>query len=437
VTRHVRSQRRSPLVAVVATLVLVLACAGAVAFGVGGPSDELTEPPVAQGSSSASASPSSSPTPTPSPTPDPTAEFTLVAAGDVLPHTPVLTSAKTKNGYDFSPLLEPLDPWIEPADLAICHLEVPIAPDGKRPTGYPIFGSPAELVEGLKQQGWDGCSTASNHSVDRGFAGVSATLDALDAAGLGHSGTARSAGEAKQPQVYRLERAGQTIDVAHIAATYGTNGMPVDADKPWSVNVIDVPALVAEAKKAREDGAELVVASVHCCVEYQTQPTETQKAMDQELADSGEIDLVIGHHAHVPQPVAKLKGGPRGEGMWVAYGLGNFLSNQDGECCVDNTDSGILLTAHIESGGAFEAEGTKAGPAHVVGVEWTPITVDRRSGHEVHALADIEDGTDTLSAAQVAARTERVSAAAGKQAPERTEPVVSTGPPPTVVPREE
>jgi len=432
-TRHVRAHRRSKLVAVVATVVLVLACVGAVAFGLGSTGDGTPgDVPAAEGPS---ATPVQTPTPTPTPTADPDAELTIVAAGDVLPHLPVIASAKTGDGYDFGPMLEPLDPWIQAADLAICHLEVPIAPPGKKPTGYPIFGSPAQIVDGLKQQGWDGCSTASNHSVDRGFAGVEATLDTLDAAGLGHVGTARSATEQEQPQLYRLERAGQTITVAQIAAAYGTNGMPIDADKPWSVNLIDVPKLVDQAKQARKDGADLVIASIHCCVEYQTAPTPEQKQIDQELADSGEIDLVIGHHAHVPQPVARLEGGPRGEGMWVAYGLGNFLSNQDGDCCVDNTDSGILLTAHVESTGAFEAEGRAAGPARVTGVEWTPITVDRLGGHKVHALPDIASGTATLSKAKVAARTERVAEAAGTEAPERTEPVVSTGPPPTVVPR--
>ncbi|HEX5332434.1 MAG TPA: CapA family protein [Cellulomonas sp.] len=380
--------------------------------------------------------PASTPTPTPTPTPDPDAQFTIVAAGDVLPHLPVLSSARVAGGgYDFSPVLSGLDPWVQGADLALCHLEVPVAPPGTAPSGYPMFGTPAEIAAALRAQGWDGCSTASNHSVDRGFSGVTATLDALDAAGLGHVGTARSAIEQSQPQLYTLERAGQRITVAHLAAAYGTNGMPIDADKPWSVNVIDVPALVAQATSARAAGADLVVASVHCCVEYVTEPTPEQVTIDQELADSGVIDLVIGHHAHVPQPVAKLTGGPRGEGMWVAYGLGNYLSNQDGACCSVNTDSGLLLTAHIESAGAFAADGRAAGPARVTGVEWTPITVDRRSGHQVHALADITGGTGTLSPAAVAARTARVVAAAGSAAPERTTPPTPTGVAPVVVPR--
>ena len=212
--------------------------------------------------------------------------------------------------------------------------------------------------------------------------------------------------------------------------------MPVDADKPWSVDLIDVPRIVAQATAARAAGADLVIATIHAGAEYQLLPTAQQKQVDQQLADSGVIDLVIGHHVHVPQPLAKLDGGPHGEGMWVAYGLGNYISNQDASTVGnDRTDSGILLTVHVTSQGAFAAEGRAAGPAHVTGVEWTPITVDRLGGHKVYALPDIAKGTATLSASEVAARTARVAAAAGTAAPERTSPPTPTGPPPVVVPR--
>jgi Bacterial capsule synthesis protein PGA_cap len=365
-------------------------------------------------------------TPTPTPTPD--AEFTIVAAGDVLPHLPVLKSARGSDGsYSFAPLLAPLDPWIQGADLALCHLEVPVTPPGAAISGFPTFAAPPAIVDALAAQGWDGCSTASNHSVDAGFAGVDTTLAALDRAGLGHVGTARSATEAAQPQLYRLERAGQKITVAHLATTYATNGMPVDKDKPWSVNLLDAPTLVAQAVAARAAGADLVVASVHCCTEYQTEPTPEQVKYDQALADSGAIDVVLGHHAHVPQPVAKLAGGPRGEGMWVFYGLGNYLSNQDSACCSPKTDSGLLGTVHIRK--------PPGGPASVTGVEWTGVTVDRLGKHHVHALPEIAAGTGTLSAADVAARAARVAAAAGTQAPQRLTPLTSTAPPPTVVAR--
>jgi len=121
--------------------------------------------------------------------------------------------------------------------------------------------------------------------------------------------------------------------------------------------------------------------------------------------------------------------------MWVAYGLGNYLSNQDESCCSADTAAGLLLTAHVVKTGAFPAQGIAAGPARITGVEWTPITVDRLGGHQVHALVEVAGGTATLSAAKVADRLARVRAAAGTAAPERTTPVVSTGPAPTVVPR--
>jgi len=422
------------LSAIVATVVVVGAAGVAGYAALRAPGDDT---PVLASTQTPTTSATPSPTPTPTPTADPDAEFTIVATGDVLLHMPVVADAKTADGgYDFSPELAALDPWIQGADLALCHFEVPVAPAGTKPSGYPIFGAPVQIVAALKAQGWDGCDTASNHSVDRGFAGVKATLDALDAAGMGHVGTARTAAEDAAPQLYRLERAGQTVTVANIAATFGTNGMPVDSDKPWSVDLLDATRMIEQAKAARAAGADLVVASVHDGAEYHTAPTDHQQQFDQQLADSGIIDLVIGNHVHVPQPIAKLAGGPRGEGMWVAYGLGNYISNQDASTVgYASSDSGILLTVHVESRGAFPAEGRAAGPAHVTGVEWTPITTDRLGHHKIYALPQITGGTATLSAAEVAARIARVSAAAGTQAPERITPLTPTGEPPVVVTR--
>lgn len=368
------------------------------------------------------------PTPTPTPTPPPDAAFTLVAAGDVLTHQSVNISARAGGGYDFTPLFAPVQPFIAGADLALCHMEVPVAPAGSSPSGFPMFGAPAEIVPALAASGWDGCSTASNHSVDRGAAGVVTTLDAFDAAGLGHVGTARTAEEAAAPQIYTLEREGQTIRVAHIAATYGTNGLPVPAESPWMVQLIDTAGLVAQANAARAAGADVVVASVHCCVEYTSAPTALQEEIANALAASGAIDLLIGHHAHVPQPVVELPGGPRGEGMWVAYGLGNFVSNQGPQAGLSaETENGLMMLARLRK----PAEG----PVTVDGVEWMAITVDRSAGHRVESLsaaAAAGAGVGTLSADQVAQRRALVAGVAGASAPELTTPPTPTGPAPVV-----
>lgn len=353
--------------------------------------------------------------PTPDPEP-PSVEFTLVAAGDVLPHSPVNASAATGDGYDYTPLMAGVRDYIAGADLALCHMEVPVAPDQGRITSYPVFGAPVQLVRDLARTGWDGCSTASNHSVDRGFDGVVATIDAFEAQGLGYAGTARTADEAASVQTYEVGEAGAQVTVAHISYAYGTNGLPVS--EPYSVNLFDANAadaspIIEAAQEARDQGADVVIASTHCCVEYRTLPTAAQESIAKQIAQSGVVDLYIGHHAHVPQPIVKLDGGPGGDGMWVAYGLGNFLSNQSSSCCVPETSNGVLLTATFAVSPAGDVD---------VGVEWTATTVDRSGGHAVYALSGTDGGLGTLSAAEVQARHARVVAAVGTEAPERSTP---------------
>jgi len=357
--------------------------------------------------------------------------FTLLAGGDVLTHSPVVASAGGPDDADFTPLLAGLDAWVQGADLALCHLEVPVAPKGTAPGGYPLFAAPPGLVRDLDEQGWDGCSTASNHTVDRGYDGVRATIRRLDAAGMGHAGTARSEAEQEEPQRYVLERGGREITVAHLAATYGLNGLPMPADAPWAVDLIDADRLVEQARAAREDGADVVVVSLHAGVEYTEVLTDQQEDVVRRLARSRAVDLVIGHHAHVPQRIDRVGKGPDGHGMWVAYGLGNLLSNQSADCCDARTSNGVLLSATFTQDAPDD-------PTRVTGVRWTGTTVDIGAGHEVHALPDVlgDPGLTSLSEAELAARQERVQEAVGDVAPEREEPPATTGPPPQVLPRD-
>jgi len=377
--------------------------------------------------------PTAAPTTTePEPPPDP-ADITIAAAGDILPHMPVLRSATVDGEYDFTTLWSRLDPWIAGADLSLCHMEVPIAPPGSSPSGYPMFAAPKEIARDIAAQGWDGCSMASNHSVDRGFAGIEATLEAFEDVGIGAAGTARTEEEANALQYYELERAERTIKIAHLSGTYGLNGLPKPAGKPWAVDVFDAEApdvtrLLEQADQARAEGADLVIASIHCCVEYQTAPTAAQAELMQALADAGTIDLVIGHHAHVPQPIAKLEGGPGDAGMWVAYGLGNYISNQSADCCVSQTSNGLVMfaSAHVPV----------EGPVRVTGIEWMGVTVDRLGGHQLFPLSSKGEATGKLSADLMTTRYGQVLEAVGSQSPERTEPPTPSGLPVTLIPRD-
>ena len=302
---------------------------------------------------SSSASPSASPSPSPSVTPRAPADsspgragadaggFTLVATGDLLIHGPVAARALKAGGgkhYDFRPMLTRVRKIIAGADLALCHIETPLAADDRDISGYPVFNTPRELAGAVAWAGYDGCSTASNHSVDRGLAGVRDTLRALDAHHLGHAGTARSAKEARRLELHSVKGA----VVAHLSYTYGTNGIPVPSGAPWSVNVISVPAILADARRARAAGASFVVVSMHWGEEYRSAPTPTQLSQARTLLASPDVDLLLGGHVHVQQPVARI-----GD-KYVVFGMGNLLSNQSPAAgLAPQTQDGAIVGVHV------------------------------------------------------------------------------------------
>ena len=292
--------------------------------------------------------------------------FTLVATGDVLIHQDLELTAgalQDDGSYDFPAVLAPVAPMIRAADLAICHLETPVAPPGGPYRGYPSFAVQPEIVDALAGAGYDVCSTASNHSLDDGAAGLARTLDTLDAAGIAHTGTYRTEADSRQPTIVDVHG----IKVGHVAATYGLNGGGPPADRPWEVAVAPVPevdGMLAAAARAKAAGADVVVASLHCCVEYDHDPTAAQVAAVRTLLASPDIDLVLGHHAHVVQPFERIGG------EWVAYGLGNFVAEMAKEG--DPYDEvAARFTFTRGAGGRFTV--TKA--------EAVPLRVDVLGGH--------------------------------------------------------
>jgi poly-gamma-glutamate synthesis protein (capsule biosynthesis protein) len=179
------------------------------------------------------------------------------------------------------------------------------------------------VAQGLAATGYDGCSTASNHTLDNGTDGIRTTLDALDRAGVRHAGSARTEEEARAVTILQ---AGQA-KVAHLAYTYGTNGLPLPPGQPWAVNLIDEGRILADARAARQEGADVVVVSLHWGTEWQDAPDEQQRALARRLtaARTGgrpDIDLILGTHAHVPQAYEKVNG------TWVIYGMGDQVAGE-------------------------------------------------------------------------------------------------------------
>ncbi|MCE7009113.1 CapA family protein [Kibdelosporangium philippinense] len=244
--------------------------------------------------------------------------FTVVATGDVLIH-PALTDQATEDGggkRDYRQIFEGVKGTISAADLAICHLEVPLAPPNGPFKGYPEFSAPPEVADALADAGYDDCSTASNHTLDMGEAGVTRTLDTLDKAKIKHTGSARSSEEAKKPMIMDV----RGVKVGHVSYTFGFNGKQLPAGKPWLSNTLKADDVIAAAKAAKTAGAEVVIASLHWGTEFVHEPTAAQKRDAAKLLGDPNIDLIIGHHAHVVQPFEKING------KWVAYGLGNHIA---------------------------------------------------------------------------------------------------------------
>lgn len=294
---------------VAATALVLAACTGG--------SQPATEP-----------APTLTETPTPTPTPTPERRtFTLVGTGDVLLHERLWLqaerdAAETGNGVlDFTPQLANIAPIVSGADLAICHLEVPLAPADGPYEGYPTFSGPPQVVSALDATGYDACSTASNHTFDQGAGGVTRTLDALDAAGIAHAGSARTPSEAEQTTMVDVETTEGPVKVGLLSYTYGFNGIPYPASETFWANEIDEQEILADAATARQRGAEVVVVALHWGTEYDHDPNSQQAEVAPRLIGAPDIDLLLGHHAHVVQPIENIGG------KWVVYGMGNLMAN--------------------------------------------------------------------------------------------------------------
>ena len=197
------------------------------------------------------------------PSGSPSVQLVVEASGDLLIHSAVFDRALVLGGgrhYDFAPMFAQIKPYIEGADLALCHVETPMTP--APPTGYPTFNTPPDLATAIRQTGWRACSTAGTHSLDQGQTGVDDTIRALDRAGVAHTGTFSSAAAQQTPLIMTVKG----VRVAFLAYTDITNGIP--SPHPWSVNRANAAQILSDAHRARLDGAQAVIVNLHWGDQY-------------------------------------------------------------------------------------------------------------------------------------------------------------------------
>ena len=315
--------------------------------------------------------------------------FTIAATGDLLIHESVADAAGTTDGWDFSPMFASVAPILRAADLAVCHVETPMSPNNARLSYFPAFIVPRELAAAIAYAGYDTCSLASNRATDAGREGIVGTIAALDRAEVAHAGMALSAKD--RDRVTLLEAGGATV--AHLSYAYGFNNGELPQDEAYLSNVIDEATILDEARRARQEGADFVVLSMHWGKNYDAAPDELQTGAGPRMLASPDIDLILGHHAHVVQPVTEIGG------EFLVYGLGNFLSNQSPESCDEcpvATQDGVIVHLTV-------TEDTTSGQWRVSDISHTPTWVDRSTYEIVDVLRG--SGRDPAVLAESAQRT--------------------------------
>lgn len=265
----------------------------------------------------------------------------LLFAGDVMGHTPQISSAQTAPGkYDYRPCFEFVRPFIQRADIAIANLELTLP--GKGPySGYPMFRSPDALAEALRDVGFDVLVTANNHSNDSRAPGLVSTIETLRQLGFQQTGTFKN--ERERDLFYPLMVYHQGFKLALLNYTYGTNGVRTQA--PTIVNLIDTVQIARDLADARARKPHFIIVVMHWGLEYQLQENDEQREQARFLIRHG-ADMVIGAHPHVVQPIktetVTMPDGSKKSAV-VVYSLGNFISNQQ----KPGTDGGIMFQVDL------------------------------------------------------------------------------------------
>ncbi|HEY8528761.1 MAG TPA: CapA family protein [Paenibacillaceae bacterium] len=286
------------------------------------------------------------PPPSPEPPPGPVVrEAVLYAVGDIMVHMPQLPAYydEAAGKYDFSPWFEDVRPVFADGGWVAGNLETVLAGADLKYSGFPRFNSPPELAGNLREAGFHVLSTANNHSLDRGWAGIVRTLERLREAGIVPVGTAEDEEAARRPVI--VERSG--IRLGFLSYTYGTNGLPVPKDKPFAVNLIDPERIRADIARTREAGADFVAVFLHFGNEYEKWPNDFQRDIARGAVEAG-ADIILGSHPHVVQPyeiwsVPGAGGAENGRRGLIFYSLGNFISNQTG----NGTDTGLIVRVRL------------------------------------------------------------------------------------------
>ena len=288
----------------------------------------------------------------------------ITASGDMLYHDIVYGSAFDGQTYDFKNDYEQITPLVSSADLALGDFEGTINPD--RPlAGYPIFNAPEEVIQSIKDAGYDVLDLAHNHILDTGISGLKYTATAFRKAGLDIFGVK------VDPNEGILVKEVNGIKVAILGFSYGFNGIEASISQEdydnhlYDLNMDKVKQQIEKAKEI----ADFTIVMPQMGVEYKLSPTDAQVETYHKMIEWG-ADVIFGGHPHVAEPTETIE--KDGQKKFIIYSMGNLLSNQRVET-LDNiwTERGVIMDITIQKEGNQTT--LTSVQAHPTWVSRTPI----------------------------------------------------------------
>ena len=334
-----------------------------------------------------------------------TSTATVAATGDVLMHYPVIkTGLDSATGeYNFDSIFTYFDDYVSAADYAVANLETTLCGlnNGYKYQGYPRFNCPDGIVGSMQRAGFDMLLTANNHTYDTGETGFLRTLSVIDGSGLARLGTNANGSEPK----YTIQDV-NGIKIGMICYTYETedddlvhkslNGIRLTEKASGLINTFSYQRLEefyaeleGHLKAMKAEGAQASILFLHWGNEYQTRENDYQRAMAQAVCDLG-VDVIVGGHPHVVQPVELLTSQTEAEHRTVClYSMGNSVSNQRIEqipSAGGYTEDGVLFRVTF----ARYSDGTVLLESADVLPTWVNLTTGVESGKKAYEIIPLD-----------------------------------------------
>lgn len=251
----------------------------------------------------------------------------IIMVGDILLHDRVNESGLMEDGtYNYDHMFAQVKDDISEADIAIVNQEVILGGRDMGLSGYPAFNGAFEVGDSLVDAGFDVVLHATNHALDKSKKGIFSCLSFWEEnyPEIGVLGIHDTETDAEEIYVKEVEG----IKIAVLNYTYGTNGIALPSDMPYAVDMWDEDAIKADVELAKTM-ADFIIVCPHWGTEYVFEETKDQQKKAQFLADLG-VDLVIGTHPHVVEPVKWVEG-VNGNDTLVYYSIGNFINATSGD----------------------------------------------------------------------------------------------------------